>query len=85
MSLAPILEGIVIGHWSQDGKQRVINGAHGNVFPYSSGAELKKAIVSFFSFDCQTIIDADTANGNSQICAFICDMRCKVGHSQYIV
>ena len=64
--LMPALEGIVIGHWSSDGKshpQQRVNGSHTNVFPYKDLTDLKKQLIQVFSFDTQTVIDADATNG----------------------
>ena len=33
------------------------------MFPYKDKADLKKQLVSLFSFDAQTVIDADATNG----------------------
>ena len=60
-----MLEGIVIGHWSSDGKlhPQHINGTHGDVFKYDDLIDLKKQVIQVFSFDSQTVIDADATNG----------------------
>lgn len=82
--LMPVLESIVIGHWSYDGQLHPehINGTHGNIFRYEDRTDLKKQLVQLFSFDAQTVIDADPTNGlfntivvyvfcrKSQICEF---------------
>ena len=59
--LIPMLEGIVIGHWSCDGKlhPQHINGTHGDVFKYNDLVDLKKQVIQLFSLDSQTVIDAD--------------------------
>ena len=60
-----MLESIVIGHGSYDGQLHPehVNGTHGNIFRYEDRTDLKKQLVQLFSFDAQTVIDADPTNG----------------------
>ena len=62
-----MLESIVIGHWPYDGQlhSQHMNGSHGNVFQFKDEVHLKKQIIQLFSFDAQTVIDADPMNGLS--------------------
>lgn len=61
--LAPVLSGLIIAHWSQDGKLQKdhINGQHGNVFSYHTESDLIKAIVSAYG---DTIVIVDYTKGN---------------------
>ena len=61
---------IVIGYWSQDvmlHPELCTTGNHSNVFVYEDAGNLKKQIIEVFSFDSQTVIDADPINGTSFI------------------
>ena len=42
-----------------------MNGSHGNVLQFKDEVHLKKQIIQLFSFDAQTVIDADPMNGLS--------------------
>ena len=59
--LTPALKGIVVGHWSQVGtlERKHINKDHHNVFIYNpENDSLQHELVSTFSYDGQTVIDA---------------------------
>jgi hypothetical protein len=59
--LTPALKGIVIGYWSQVGtlEREHINTDHHNVFIYDSENDsLQHELISTFSYDGQTVIDA---------------------------
>ena len=60
-----MLESIVIDHWSSNGKllPQHANEKHRNVFKHHNLVNLKKQIIELFSFDTQTVIDADPLNG----------------------
>lgn len=69
-----MLSGLVVAHWSQDGqlqKDRV-NSQPENVFPYHAEPDLIKAIVSVFSYDCDTVIIANyTKSHSAKVCILV--------------
>ena len=58
--LTPSLKGIVLGHWSQTGSLEAnhLNEDHHNVFTYDADDFLYSQLVTTFSFDGQTVVDA---------------------------
>ena len=59
--LTPVVKGIVVGHWSQDGQlsHEQINQGHHNLFGCSEGDDsLQRELIETFSHDASTIIDA---------------------------
>ena len=63
------MEAFVIGHWATDGTFHSdhINGVHHNVFPYKDKSDLKRQIIQLFTYDGQTVVDADPKNGEQSI------------------
>ena len=82
--LTPALKGIVVGHWSQDGKlsPEHIAKRHHDIFIYKEEEQLIKQLVETFTYDGQTIIDA-TGRSKNFVCMHSTECIYKGSYNNY--